>query len=76
MIDARMDRRALMIGALAAGGAMWSGVAQAAPFVSRRIAMNIRGTGADVILIPGLASGPGIWNGVLGGVPGYRKSVV
>jgi pimeloyl-ACP methyl ester carboxylesterase len=76
MIDARMDRRALMIGALAAGGAMWSGVAQAAPFVSRRIAMNIRGTGADVILIPGLASGPGIWNGVLSGVPGYRYHLV
>lgn len=76
MIDARMDRRALMIGALAAGGAMWSGVAQAAPFVSRRIAMNIRGMGADVILIPGLASGPGIWNGVLSGVPGYRYHLV
>ncbi|NML09744.1 alpha/beta hydrolase [Sphingobium sp. AR-3-1] len=76
MIDARMNRRMLMLGALATGGALWSGVAQAAPFVSRRIAMNIRGAGADVILIPGLASGPGIWNGVLGGVPGYRYHLV
>ncbi|WP_088184820.1 alpha/beta fold hydrolase [Sphingobium sp. Z007] len=76
MIDIRMDRRALMIGALAVGGAMWSGVAQAAPFVSRRIALNVRGEGPDVVLIPGLASGPGIWNGVLGGVPGYRYHLV
>ncbi|MES2175435.1 MAG: alpha/beta hydrolase [Pseudomonadota bacterium] len=76
MTDARMNRRTLMLGALATGGALWSGVAQGAPFVSRRIAMNIRGAGADVILIPGLASGPGIWNGVLGGVPGYRYHLV
>lgn len=76
MIDTRMDRRALMLGALATGGVLWSGVAQAAPFASRRIAMNIRGEGGDVVLIPGLASGPGIWNGVLGGVPGYRYHLV
>lgn len=65
-----------MLGALATGGMMWSGVAQAAPFTSRRIAMNVRGEGRDVVLIPGLASGPGIWNGVLSGVPGYRYHLV
>ncbi|MEC3950388.1 alpha/beta fold hydrolase [Sphingobium sp. HWE2-09] len=81
MIDTKMDRRALMLGALATGGMAWAGqAAAAAPFVSRRIAMNVRGaTGAaarDVILIPGLASGPGIWNGVLSGVPDYRYHLV
>ena len=76
MSNRMMDRRALMLGALAAGGVAWSGAAQAAPFTSGRIAMTVRGTGRDVILIPGLASGPGIWNGVLGGVPGFRYHLV
>lgn len=71
-----MDRRALMRGALATGAVVWSGAARAAPFVSRRIAVSVRGAGRDVILIPGLASGPGIWNGVLGAVPGYRYHLV
>lgn len=71
-----MDRRALLGGALAAGGLMWSGAVQAAPFASRRIAMTVRGSGRDVLLIPGLASGPGIWNGVLGALPGYRFHLV
>ncbi|HUD90022.1 alpha/beta hydrolase [Sphingobium sp.] len=75
-----MDRRALLLGALAAGMMAGSGTAWAAPFASRRIAMNVRGTaagaGRDVLLIPGLASGPGIWNGVLGALPGYRFHLV
>ncbi len=71
-----LDRRALLLGAMAAGMMAHGGTAWAAPFVSRRIVMNVRGAGRDVILIPGLASGPGIWNGVLGGVPGYRYHLV
>lgn len=76
MMDQGMDRRALIGGALAAGGLMWSGTAQAVPFASRRIAVTVRGSGRDVLLIPGLASGPGIWNGVLSAVPGYRFHLV
>ena len=80
MMNGMMDRRALIAGALATGGALWSGVAKAAPFTSRRITVTMRGMasgeGRDVVLIPGLASGPGIWNGVLGGVPGYRYHLV
>lgn len=71
-----MDRRALIGGALAAGGLMWGGTAQAVPFASRRIAVTVRGSGRDVLLIPGLASGPGIWNGVLGAMTGYRFHLV
>jgi pimeloyl-ACP methyl ester carboxylesterase len=62
-------------GALGGMGAMLlaaSGPAFAAPFTSRRITVAVRGTGPDVVLIPGLASGPGIWNGVLTALPGYR----
>lgn len=71
-----IDRRGLMLGALSAAAMAWSGMALAAPFASRRIAVTVRGAGRDVLLIPGLASGPGIWNGVVGGVPGYRFHLV
>ncbi len=71
-----IDRRNLLLGALAGAAMGWSSTATAAPFTSRRIAVSVRGTGRDVLLIPGLASGPGIWNGVLGAVPGYRYHLV
>ena len=70
-----MDRRSLLCGAgaLAAG---WAMPALAADFASRRIMVTVRGSGRDVLLIPGLASGPGIWNGVTGQMPGYRWHLV
>ena len=72
-----MNRRTLLLGgAGAAGGLMFGGAALAAPFVSRRIAVTVRGTGRDVVLIAGLASGPGLWNGVMAALPGYRWHLV
>ena len=75
-----IDRRGLVLGALAVAGLARSGKAQAASFTSRRIAVTMRGTGdgagRDVVLIPGLASGPGIWNGVVGALPGYRFHLI
>ena len=70
-----MDRGSLLCGAgaLAAG---WAMPALAADFASRRIMVTVRGSGRDVLLIPGLASGPGIWNGVTGQMPGYRWHLV
>jgi N-formylmaleamate deformylase len=75
MTDGLMDRRGLLCGAgaLAAG---WAMPALAADFASRRITVTVRGSGRDVLLIPGLASGPGIWNGVTGQMPGYRWHLV
>ena len=75
MTDGLMDRRFLLCGAgaLAAG---WAMPALAADFASRRIMVTVRGSGRDVLLIPGLASGPGIWNGVTGQMPGYRWHLV
>lgn len=75
MTDGLMDRRGLLCGAgaLAAG---WAMPALAADFASRRIMVTVRGSGRDVLLIPGLASGPGIWNGVTGQMPGYRWHLV
>lgn len=72
-----LDRRTLLLGAAAAAGAlMFGSAALAAPFVSRRIAVTVRGTGRDVVLIAGLASGPGLWNGVMAALPGYRWHLV
>jgi N-formylmaleamate deformylase len=73
-----MSRRA-MLGVVGSGVtvlALCPAAALAAPFASRRIAVTVRGSGKDVLLIPGLASGPGIWNGQLTALPGYRYHLV
>ncbi|BBD96715.1 alpha/beta hydrolase [Sphingobium amiense] len=72
----RVDRRTWLTGAAAGGIAMMAGRAVAAPFVSRRIAVTVRGAGRDVLLIPGLASGPGVWSGVVDALPGCRLHIV
>lgn len=79
-IDNGMTRRD-MIGRMVAGGvALGLGVAsapaRATAFASRRIAVTVRGSGPDVLMIPGLASGPGIWNGAVAAVPGYRYHLI
>lgn len=48
----------------------------AAPFKPTRISVEVRGSGPDVILIPGLASSRGVWNGTVAAVPGYRYHLV
>jgi N-formylmaleamate deformylase len=40
------------------------------------MSVTVRGSGPDVLLIPGLASGAGIWNGAVAAVPGYRYHLV
>lgn len=73
-----IDRRTWMLGggALLAGWMAGAGTAHAAIFASRRIAVTVRGTGRDVLLIPGLASSPVIWNGVVSALPGYRWHLI
>lgn len=71
-----MNRRTLLMGGGAAGLGLWAGDTRAAPFVSRRIDVTVRGKGRDVVLIPGLSSGPGIWNGLVASLPGYRFHLV
>ncbi|HYD36259.1 MAG TPA: alpha/beta hydrolase [Allosphingosinicella sp.] len=48
----------------------------AAPFKSSRISVAVRGSGPDVILIPGLSASRGVWNGTVAAVPGYRYHLV
>lgn len=50
--------------------------AVAAPFASARFTVEVRGSGPDVILIPGLSGGRDVWAGMLRAVPGYRYHLV
>jgi pimeloyl-ACP methyl ester carboxylesterase len=51
-------------------------VAAAPSFASERIGVTVRGSGPDVVLIPGLSSSPEVWNSTIEAVPGYRYHVV
>lgn len=54
---------------LAAGSGAWAQTA----FRSSRITVTTRGSGPDVILIPGLASTAEVWRGVAGQLEGRRR---
>lgn len=52
-------------------------IAKPAPtFKPTRFSVEVRGTGPDVILIPGLASSRDVWSGTVAAVPGYRYHLV
>jgi pimeloyl-ACP methyl ester carboxylesterase len=50
--------------------------ASAGPFPSDRFSVEVRGSGPDVVLIPGLSSSPKVWEGAVAAVPGYRYHLV
>lgn len=88
MHDPLLTRRAIL--ALTGGGcatlalngtgALAAPSPSAAVFVSKRLAVTVRGTrgpkGHDVLLIPGLASGPAIWSGLASRLSGHRLHLV
>ena len=47
-----------------------------AAFTSDRISVETRGSGPDVVLIPGLTSSPRAWESTVAAVPGYRYHLV
>jgi pimeloyl-ACP methyl ester carboxylesterase len=53
-----------------------AGPAAAQGFISDRIGVEVRGTGPDVVLIPGLSSSPRVWESTIAAVPGYRYHLV
>ena len=73
-----MDRRKFLAAALAFGLAGSAPtVSLAAPsFAPTRFSVQVRGSGPDVILIPGLTSGRDVWNGTVAAVPGYRYHLI
>jgi N-formylmaleamate deformylase len=71
-----MSRRLLLPAAAAVVGALLASPAAGAPFKPTRISVEVRGSGPDVILIPGLSASRGVWNGTVAAVPGYRYHLV
>jgi len=47
-----------------------------AAFSSDRIGVEVRGSGPDVVLIPGLSSSPQAWESTIAAMPGYRYHLV
>ncbi|MEZ5971537.1 MAG: alpha/beta hydrolase [Hyphomonadaceae bacterium] len=71
-----MKRRGLLIGALFALAACASTPAPSAPeegFSSDRISVVVRGSGPDVILIPGLSSSRDVWNTTADALDGHYR---
>lgn len=69
-----MNRRLFIF--CAAALALAPSTATAAPFASSRLTVEVRGSGPDVILIPGLSAGRNVWDGAVRAVPGYRYHLV
>lgn len=74
-----MDRRQFLRSACAAAAlaGFWPlGASAAPPFASSRLSVVVRGSGPDVILIPGLTASRDIWNGTVAALPGYRYHMI
>jgi pimeloyl-ACP methyl ester carboxylesterase len=67
----RVALLALLLASASAGPA-----AATAPAKPGRISVVVRGTGPDVVLIPGLSASRGIWSSTVAAVPGYRYHLV
>ena len=68
---------ALGLAALGAAPAPSLAPAPAArPFAPTRFSVTVRGSGPDVILIPGLTGSSEVWKGTVAAVPGYRYHLV
>jgi pimeloyl-ACP methyl ester carboxylesterase len=68
-----MDRRRFLAAGLAAFAlGPVAARAEAGLFRPTRFSVTVRGSGPDVIFIPGLTASRAIWNGVLGDLSGYR----
>ena len=73
-----MDRRSFLLSALAASALGWprgAGLAEP-PFQPTRFTVEVRGSGPDVILIPGLTAGRDVWRSTAAALPGYRYHLV
>jgi pimeloyl-ACP methyl ester carboxylesterase len=72
-----VNRRLFLLGA--AGAALLTACgaeAGAEPFASARFSVEVRGSGPDVIMIPGLTEGREVWARAVREIPGYRYHLV
>ena len=66
---------ALVSGSAAAAPAPTAQVTRPA-FNPTRFSVVVKGSGPDVILIPGLTASRSVWEGTVAAVPGYRYHLV
>ena len=71
-----MNRRNFLIASLALGVASCAPALAAPRFEPTRFSVVVRGSGPDVILIPGLTSGRDVWSATESAVPGYRYHLI
>lgn len=71
-----MNRRHFILAGLACAFVAAPAPAQPARFQPTRFSVQVRGSGPDVILIPGLTSGRDVWAGAVAEVPGYRYHLI
>jgi N-formylmaleamate deformylase len=73
-----MNRRHFLASALAATllGCAPASIEAAPPFTPKRFSVVVKGSGPDVILIPGLTASRDVWNGTVAAVPCYRYHLV
>jgi pimeloyl-ACP methyl ester carboxylesterase len=73
-----VNRRHFLLTALAFGaiGCAPAALDAAPAFQPTRFSVEERGTGPDVILIPGLSSGREVWSGTVAALPGYRYHLI
>lgn len=73
-----MNRRDFLLAGIALGliGCTPSAGDAAPPFQPTRFSVEVRGSGPDVILIPGLTAGREIWAATVRALPGYRYHLI
>jgi pimeloyl-ACP methyl ester carboxylesterase len=73
-----MNRRHFIAAGLAVVliGCTPSAAEAAPPFSPTRFSVEVKGSGPDVILIPGLTAGRDVWSGAVAAIPGYRYHLV
>ena len=71
-----MNRRNFLLASLALGVAACAPATAAPRFEPTRFSVVVRGSGPDVILIPGLTSGRSVWSATESAVPGYRYHLI
>jgi pimeloyl-ACP methyl ester carboxylesterase len=76
-------KRPMFLAALLGLACVWAAapsplpaVPAAKPFAPTRFSVTVKGTGPDVILIPGLTGSSEVWKGTVAAVPGYRYHLV
>ena len=68
--------RTFVLAAIAGLAAACASAPEPPRFISDRISVEVRGSGPDVVLIPGLSSSREVWNSTVGAAPGRRYHLV